>query len=156
MCKYAFVVACAITAFLPIFVRTCLIHLLIHSFEFSSHSTVAANLDYILAKNLAEDPIEPIVENSENSIESFLDELYDNKKEEGAAAPIAIATTVPAPLPSPVPLETPSSSAAKTVQLPGSAQYSDSIVICGSDSDILLQAMILSSKFPNIRVLQSG
>ena len=38
----------------------------------------------------------------------------------------------------------------------GLVQFEDSIVICGSDSDILLQAMILSTKFPNIAVLQSG
>ena len=38
----------------------------------------------------------------------------------------------------------------------GVVQFEDSIVICGSDSDILLQAMILATKFPNIAVLQSG
>ena len=38
----------------------------------------------------------------------------------------------------------------------GVVQFEDSIVICGSDSDILLQAMILATRFPNIAVLQSG
>lgn len=44
----------------------------------------------------------------------------------------------------------------KQSPLSGIVQCNDSIVICGSDSDILLQAMILSTQFPNIAVLQSG
>jgi hypothetical protein len=113
----------------------------------SISSTVAANLDLILSKNLVESPVEE-TDNSKNSIDFILDELYDTKKEENTALPLPLSSsTLSVATPTPV---------TKSVQLPGTVRYDDSIVICGSDSDILLQAMILSSKFPNIRVLQSG
>ena len=41
-------------------------------------------------------------------------------------------------------------------QLLARRHCNDSVVICGSDSDILLQAITLCAKIPNIAVLQVG
>lgn len=113
---------------------------------------MTSNLDAVLASNLMETPsnLEEKDAKMENkSTDSDITNLNQNAKKN---------ETLPLSLPLLTPLTAAGQAvgAAKSVPLNSVVQYNDSIVICGSDSDILLQAMILSTKFPNIAVLQSG
>lgn len=117
---------------------------------------MTSNLDAVLASNLMETP--------SNSIEKEAKTEIKNTDSDSSNLNPTVKKNETLPLSSPLslPLLTPLTVAGqavipvKSVPLNTVVQYNDSIVICGSDSDILLQAMILSTKFPNIAVLQSG
>ena len=113
---------------------------------------MTSNLDAALASNLMETPsnlIEKDAKTEINNTDSDITNLNPTTKK-SETLPLSL------PLLTPLTVAGQAAGAAKSVPLNSVVQYNDSIVICGSDSDILLQAMILSTKFPNIAVLQSG
>ena len=66
-------------------------------------------------------------------------------------------TSLPSPsLPVPAPRGGGGGGGVLSNQLLARRHCNDSVVICGSDSDILLQAITLCAKIPNIAVLQVG
>ena len=114
---------------------------------------MTSNLDAVLASNLMENPSNLIEKDAKTEIKNTDSDNITNlnpttKKNE--TLPLSL------PLLTPLTVAGQAVGASKSVPLNSVVQYNDSIVICGSDSDILLQAMILSTKFPNIAVLQSG
>ena len=101
-------------------------------------------MDAVLAANILEATSNPINKVAESDVKITDSEspISNRNTRRNETSPLAVAGLAVGPV--------------KSVPLSSVARYNDSIVICGSDSDILLQAMILSTKFPNIAVLQSG
>ena len=101
-------------------------------------------MDAVLAANIIEATSNPInkVAESDAKITDAESPILNRNTRKDEVSPLAVVGLAVGPV--------------KSVPLSSVVRYNDSIVICGSDSDILLQAMILSTKFPNIAVLQSG